>query len=336
MGLVIILCIVLIFAIAYVLMQTYSSSKVVDEMLEDLSNQPMTTATEIIVNIPTNNAVGQYIQAAAVENILGDREFAERLYVQMLEDVFGDGMNNVAVVEIGINRFNDIANNFNFPSAVNTDFTITSDNNNVHDGHLQDKLVERYKRLLTLNGDIRVDKAIAELRHHSKHQASQHPYKVVLDTMLGDGYLTSLNDSERNILAHVWHRAKQNPNVLEAFDTAMLDCYKAKTDTTHCITGRVSRLLECFTKTDPDQILNEGAVTVEILRKEIHDRAGHLMTSKLEQLDPDTLSLFNAGDDVIGNQVTSSVIDQIKAEYIDLVKPSRLNKILDDIRASII
>jgi hypothetical protein len=339
MRLNIFLFLILLIVIIYLVYKYFEADpdkaiKNTESVFEQLSSLPDTEVINIIAEVPLDDHVGRFVQAATVEHVLGDADIAHDLYIQMLTDVFNNGDFHDVAIAVGPVRFNDVANELHFPTPVNTEFAVRSDSQNVHDSNLQDKMVEKYNRLKQINGKINYKDLRDSLSAEVELQNSI-PIKIVYNRMINGSPIVSLGDTEDKVLLNVWNRAKDNPDLGISLFDAMKDSFNPKSMSPHCLGGRVSRVLESFTKVDTDPILNDGGVTVEILRKEMYDRSSIIVKEELDKLSSDDLSKYNKGDNVVGDKIKESLGSRLHNEYESLAKETRLNKIIDDISESL-
>lgn len=303
----------------------------IDKIIDQSTNKTKDEVIRDIVETNNDDYAMMFVNAVVAENVLGDQDFANDLYLRMLMDVFAnDAMQGVAEV-IGVVDFNDVAVAFDFEPLPNNNFVVKSDANNVHDGNVQEKMVEKYNHLRVLNGKIDPISLEQSLIKEVNALGSI-PVATAINKSLHGDVVTSYKDTERNILLHTWNRVKDNPQMKENFFTNLRSAYKVESGNTVCVTGRVSRILDTFTAADSDHVLSGGSPTIDIIRNEMHGRSSKIVNEELGKLTQDELTKYNSGSDEIGTKIKGILDNRLRNEYAHLANDKRINVIIDDIK----
>lgn len=330
-----ILLIVLITILIYSIYKLYDKSDSIDQLHDKFNAMDEEEIIEIINQpIRDDNYGERFAQAMAVEHVIGDGDFADGMLLQMLHDIRVNDDIQEAAEQIRPVRFNEVAIRFHFPTVKNTNFTVRSDSNNVHDSSLQESVRNKYLRLKEINGKI--DKKIIskQLEDDVKRDGRTSVISVYNKT-LKESHIQSLNDTEDNVLYNVYHKAKNNPNLKESLFNAMHESFNTNTNSPHCLTGRVSRYLESFTKIDNDPILSDGGISLEILRKEMYDKSALLVKEELNKLSDEQKKLYNDGDEKLGNKIKQTLDTKLTDEYKYMGNPDRIKVIVNDITTAL-
>lgn len=149
------------------------------------------------------------------------------------------------------------------------------DNQNVHDGLLNDTVAEQYRQLVRLGAnqpatsinDIIItlhDKnAVAMLAHIRDHTA----------------YITKINTTEDRVVQEVWKQVRTDA-ARQSFCEALVDSWNG--GATHCVVGRISRVIQCLAHMTDNENLGI-LLTRESWRNEVFTSAGKILNDALEK-----------------------------------------------------
>ena len=177
----------------------------------------------------------------------------------------------------------------------------TDDKQNVHDSKINsdlrivlNKIKSENKGELPPGDKTQVDKTLNEIREYItntyQHENKDHRAKDAikgLDKAREGGYISSYNDNEDRILAHVWKRtthplnADNTEKMKEAIVTSLADGIENNTQV--CINGRCSRVLNSLVTLDYDPDVSSGVMTLEAYRNQAFQETKKIITDSIER-----------------------------------------------------
>jgi hypothetical protein len=162
----------------------------------------------------------------------------------------------------------------------------------------------------------------------------------VLEVFKKENEITSLNNgdgtavSDAEVLIRVWRRINQEANGEHIRDLEstlvqqLLDMIEEGATEPVCITGRISRLMSCFTLCDVDEELARPEQDTTTVSSEMFSRASRILDEawKEEALAP-WRDALNLPQEVLA-QLRTRLETSLRAEYADLVSADELNTII--------
>jgi hypothetical protein len=162
----------------------------------------------------------------------------------------------------------------------------------------------------------------------------------VLEVFKKENEITSLNNgdgtavSDAEVLIRVWRRINQEANGEHIRDLEstlvqqLLDMIEEGATEPVCITGRISRLMSCFTLCDVDEELARPEQDTTTVSSEMFSRASRILDEawREEALAP-WRDALNLPQEVLA-QLRTRLETSLRAEYADLVSADELNTII--------
>lgn len=346
-----------------------STSKILHNNLDKVKNNS-TTPEEIIVS---NFIIGDILEHNIVPNL---DEFDRQIALGMAEDYYLAALDNIIIhpdnimdTEIGTEHIVDRVAQFipNLEPDLNlvrdnmrrtkvknmskkeyyTKSPISSDPQNVHDTEVVNELAIRYNRIKNKNQKNPKSESLFDIEEAiNKHNFQSHKEKQnalnAFYIMCKGNNISSLSDTEDNVIYNIWNRIKDNDNkdnqneLKKSFMNSLSSIYE--NDKPVCINGRCSRMIDSLTLLDTDKKINQPIKTTEILRSEILNKSYKIIQDELAATDNDTREIYNgnkSGDIIkFESYLKDKIETTIRDDYPE-VKPSTLDNLIKDAQAGV-
>lgn len=198
---------------------------------------------------------------------------------------------------------------------------VFSDSQNVHDRAVNSSNNKRYNRLLQLLPGY-TTRPDAGLEEYVKKHGSSKAYDAFQTIQSKSERVQSYGDTEYNVLSNVWHRIQtvNDPEISRSLKVSLLDQLDncIENGLSVCSTGRTSRIMDTFTKIDPDPVLSEPVKTISIIRKEVFDKAYNYIQTNMPE---ETYNLYTKIDPTPEEEKTvNTVMENIKEKFTEDIR----------------
>jgi hypothetical protein len=179
--------------------------------------------------------------------------------------------------------------------AIDEAITYTNDSQNVHDTSVNADLRETLAKLKQGNGGrVDIPRAFAEAEQFIRGKYAADPDNrekvaqalAVLAVMSRGEYIYTYNDTESNIFAHTWARAKHPRNIAreDLIKTAIVNALADSVENGNivCVNGRCGRVLNSLVTLDFDPSVG-SAMTFEAYRNQIFQEVKEIIDKEIDK-----------------------------------------------------
>ena len=252
--------------------------------------------------------------------------------------------------------------------------THRDDEQNVHDRIMRTDLTNKLLRVIELNGDITdigidmsmyIEGKMAQTMYDIRKCASVDQMKKLEVTLnkICNGYtLVMANNSlyrEDYILCQVWDRINNEANAVvrnelqQALVTNLVDCAyeidmtdfaqillnNGETHTTHCINGRVARVISSLTLLDVDPVLAKPERDEAEIANEAYAKVSYIITTELAAQSEELQTLYGEDKSTLSDEHLSKVElleetlknkirTELQTDYSGIMDPTKLEELI--------
>jgi Skp family chaperone for outer membrane proteins len=147
--------------------------------------------------------------------------------------------------------------------------------------------------------------------------------------------LSKYNCTEKAILDEVWKRINSKANEKNYDELYKALAVNIEDGKNYCTVGRVDRILDTLTLLDVDPLINTPTKTLDILRKEILEKAYKMLQDALKEKPIEFQTLYNETETKETKEFTTVVLDNIKTYVYETYKDDKetLDRILKEVEA---
>jgi Tfp pilus assembly major pilin PilA len=197
-------------------------------------------------------------------------------------------------------------------NSLNAAITYTNDPQNVHDTSVCSDLRDILRHVRCEPGPGWRESLLGALA------GNQRALKVA-NKMLEGEVISTLGESESNILAYMWTRCTTT-DTRAALANALADCIENETLT--CINGRCGRVLTCLAAIDNDSTVGGGVLTYEAYKNQIMEETKRIISREIDaalaSTDPaiSNVGRAYAGEDIRPDQAAEAIVNEKIREAI--------------------
>jgi hypothetical protein len=229
---------------------------------------------------------------------------------------------------------------------------IPNDRQNVHDTVLNKEMKDIYNIVKEKNEmftfEPKEDDIRNEILKHGGNEDKKGRALRVFERMTKPNYISSLDDTENNVLLNIWKRIHdpENEEHKSSLKEALVDSLSegVENNTEICVTGRCAHALSTLTLLDKDPNLSKPMKTREILRGEAFLKASQIIKSTLAETDKQTVDAYQGvlpvAQDIepkvtaLERNLVDKIDETLRKDYAD-VKPDILEEIIKDAKAGV-